>query len=189
MRTLRTMLSGHRFLILSLAALCLLFTGCDNPFDPLEDSDEIMGLTYVDFATEWAKWDSDPYSDGLLFTPEYLNEYGDSLEFSDKPHDVQIEFYENRLVTVGTTSYTTYGNKIWTYKTTYRNTSDNIRIPVELYLGALKSAGVANTGVGSTAAASVYILLRVYPPKDIPQHELVVGYPDNEVYTWEVPVL
>jgi hypothetical protein len=58
---MRTILSGRRVLVLSLALLCAaVFTGCENPFDPLKDSEEIKGLMYVDFATEWAKWDADP---------------------------------------------------------------------------------------------------------------------------------
>jgi hypothetical protein len=95
--------------------------------------------------------------------------------------------YKQRLVG-STTTYTTYGSLAWSGKTTFRNTSDDIRIPVELYLGSLQAAGIENTGTGSLESAKVYMIVRVHPPKGIPQNELVIGYPDIEVYKWEAPI-
>ena len=66
--------------------------GCDNPFDPLKSSDKIQGLTYFDFSATQEHWDSDPEWDGVQITMNYYNEFGDSLNFHDKPHKVEIEF-------------------------------------------------------------------------------------------------
>ena len=55
-------LAGLRSSLFGAVALLLAgaVAGCDNPFDPLNKSDKIQGLTYFDFAATQEHWDSDP---------------------------------------------------------------------------------------------------------------------------------
>jgi hypothetical protein len=170
--------------LLSLAAVA----ACDNPFDPLDDKAEISGLSYIDFSAEWSRWDSDPEFDGVKLTLEYLNMYGESLEFTDKPHQVTIEFYSQRNVggtkdDAGnvTGGYWTYNQLLFSHTVSFKNTTHDIRIPVELYQHTL--SGVKD----DEGTAMVYIMVHVYPPAQMPQRELVVGYPDKVVYKLEQP--
>src|SRR5512137_353909 len=81
------------FALLAVAAL----GGCENPFDPLDKSDEIKGLSYVDFSLTWDRWDSDPEYDGVVVGIDYYNEFNDALSFHDKPHQVVFEFYTQKV--------------------------------------------------------------------------------------------
>ncbi len=86
------------FLLLALLLVSMGLAACTNPFDPLTTSDSIRGLSYIDFSLIWDRWDSDPEGDGISVTVEYFNEFGDSLEFHDKPHKVVIEFWTEKIV-------------------------------------------------------------------------------------------
>lgn len=181
----------NRFLAMLTAVLVLLtMAGCDNPFNPLEESAEIKGLTYFDWAGTWERWDSDPDYDGFLVTLEYFNEFGDGLEFRDKPHTVRVEFYQQ--ITVGGdvdevtgepiegSGTPSFGSLLFTHETTFENTDDDIRIPVELY-----RANIAGALDEEGTEANVYIIVRLFPPKEKPQRELVLGYPDQIVFKEE----
>ena len=88
-------LAGLRSLLFLVVAVAMAgaVAGCDNPFDPLKSSDKIQGLTYFDFAATQEHWDSDPEWDGVQITMSYYNEFGDALNFHDKPHKIEIEFW------------------------------------------------------------------------------------------------
>ena len=61
-------LTRRSFLLLGAFALLALTTlpGCENPFDPLDKSPKIQGLTFIDFSLTWDRWDSDPQFDGVV---------------------------------------------------------------------------------------------------------------------------
>ena len=175
----------RKTLIASAAILLVFAVACDNPFDPLEQSSVIKGLTYIDFAGSWERWTSDPLYDGFVITMEYFNEFGDSLEFKDKDHKIVIEFYTQRIVggevdDEGNTTggQPTYDRKIFTNTITFCCTDDDIRIPKDLYMPALAASGtdlLEEDGV-------VFVWVKVYPPEADPQPMLQVGYPDIVVY-------
>lgn len=108
--------TGLKFLMLGAMSMLVagVLAGCENPFDPINKSDKIQGLSYIDFSSTWDRWDSDPEYDGVTISLEYYNEFGNSLNFRDKPHDVVIEFWTTRdteavdpTTTTGTTTATT----------------------------------------------------------------------------------
>ena len=154
--------------------------GCDNPFDPLNTSDKIQGLTYFDFSAGQAHWDSDPQWDGLQITMKYYNEFGDALNFHDKPHKVTIEIYSE--VEGATTSDPKSKGSLLASKTiTYSNSDDLINIPIEFYGGSL--------GLPSTDPISGCLLIRVFPPQQDPQRELYYFTCGVELFTPEDAVL
>jgi hypothetical protein len=167
------------------AALALLmagvFAGCENPFDPLDKSDKIEGLTYVDFSATWERWDSDPQGDGLVVSLSYYNEFGDSLAFHDKPHKVVIEFWtqkDKNEGVEGSSSYLMKDQLFFSKTIEFSNSDDDIRIPIEAYYQALQAAApVDYTG---------FINVRVFPPQQYPRTELVVAYSDKVFYEPEV---
>src|SRR5512138_1196550 len=86
---------GFRCAIAVAMFIPLLFlASCENPFDPLSDEGRIEGLSYIDWAGSWERWDSDPEYDGFVIPMEYYNKFGDALEFRNKSHDIKIEFYK-----------------------------------------------------------------------------------------------
>ena len=156
------------------------FTGCENPFDPLDKSDKIEGLTYVDFTAAWDRWDSDPYGDGLLVTLSYSNEFSETLSFHDKPHEVVIEFWTQKDRNEGIEGSDAYIEKdqlFFSRTFQFSNSDDDIRIPIEAYYQALQAAApVDDKG---------YMLVRVFPPEQYPRMELVVAQSDVQFYVPE----
>src|SRR5512145_538643 len=147
--------AGLKKLLLVAVALVMAgaFPACDNPFDPLNTSDKIQGLAYFDFSATQEHWDSDPEWDGLQITMSYFNEFGDQLNFHDKPHKIEIEIY-----TEDTTGLTPVRGDFLTTKTIeYSNSDDLINIPIEFYGGALP--------LPSEAAISGCLLVRIFPPE------------------------
>lgn len=179
-------------LILSLILLMPMLISCDNPFDPLDKTDEIKGLTFIDWTGNWERWDSDPEYDGFVIIMEYFNEFGDSLEIKDKAHEIKIEFYTQKEINqeideeTGDAKEGTGVNVpdrlIFEHTTIFSNTDDSIRIPKELYIDALRGAGFDL----DDDEVLVYVLVHVFPPKAIPQQELIAGYPDQIVHKPEV---
>jgi hypothetical protein len=187
------MMKTHRIIRIWLAGLLAAFSiaflsSCGNPFDPLSPSGEIKGLTYIDFSQSWSQWNSTPEYDGLLLTIDYFNEFGDGLEFKDKSHAVQVEFYTQRLVNpqkdpltgkpLPDTGTPTFDQQFFVGRFTHKNSDDDIRIPKEMYVGALAGAGFDL----SADVGGVYIIVRVFPPQGKPLSELLVGYPDQLVF-------
>jgi len=166
------------FLVFSVAIVGT-FSGCDNPFDPLKSSDKIQGLTFFDFSATQERWDSDPEWDGLQITMSYYNEFGDSLDFHDKPHKIQIDFYTEVVTDPGPPEVTT-----WIFRTSktveFSNSDDFIRIPIEFYGGLI--------GIDSSTLADIKgcLQLRVFPPQEYPKKELVSPVAcDVTFYTFE----
>lgn len=179
-------------LVLALAVIlvaAVTFPACENPFDPIDKTDEIRGLSFIDFSLTWDKWDSDPESDGVIVTIDYSNEFGDGLNFHDKPHQVVIEFYEQLLVgaeiddngnPVPNTGRPTFGRLIFSFPIEHDHSDDDIRIPIEAYEGRLRDAGFADD-----ESAVAFVVVRVFPPKAVPQEELVAFLADQEIFVPE----
>jgi hypothetical protein len=186
-------LAGSKLLLFLAVAFLAAGSGCENPFDPLNTSDKIQGLTYFDFAATQEHWDSDPEWDGVQITMSYYNEFGDSLSFHDKKHKVQIEFWSQK--TSDTTPPVTSRDKLLITKTVdFSNSDDLIRIPVEYYYSSLPAPVTTTTtaSIGKTRAAATftepvtgYLLVRVFPPQEYPQKELVFLQGDVEFFTPE----
>ena len=181
------------YLVVSLFA-AFTFAACENPFDPLDTSSEIRGLTYIDFGVTWDRWDSDPEYDGVSVTIEYFNEFGDSLAFHSKAHDIVIEFYTQTpayTITNPETDTTTPGpltfdSLFFSYPATISNSDDVIRIPIEAYGDALVRAGY---DLKDPDGAKAFVVVRVYPPDAYPQEELNSWQNDVPVFEPElVPV-
>ena len=170
------------------------FSGCENPFDPLNTSDKIQGLTYFDFAATQEHWDSDPEWDGVQISMSYYNEFGDSLNFHDKPHKIEIEFWSQKETTA-TPSVTVRDKLLITKTVTFTNSDDLIRIPVEYYYSSLPAPTTTTTttaAIGKTRAATTftepvtgYLLVRVFPPQEYPQKELIFIQDGVEFFTPE----
>ena len=154
--------------------------GCDNPFNPLDKTDKIQGLTWFDFSQGQARWDTDPEWDGLEVTLDYHNEFGDGLNFHDKPHKVQIELWSE--VDGATATEKVRGSIIYTKTVTFSNSDDIIRIPVESYASAL--------ALPSTDDIKGFMLVRIFPPQESPKKELVAPIQKDVVFykPLDVPV-
>ena len=176
--------------LLILTALLLLtvpFTACVNPFDPLDTTDAIRGLSFVDFSLTWDRWDSDPEADGVIVTVEYFNEFSDSLSFNDKPHRVVIEFYTERNVNPNFNEETgepiegsgspTFDELFFTFPVEHQNSDNDILIPIEAYRAAMEGAGY-----DLTEDALAFVNVRVFPPQQDPQPELVAFYAGQTIY-------
>jgi len=170
-------LDGMRSLLFGAVAILMAgaIAGCDNPFDPLSKSDKIQGLTYFDFSATQERWDSDPESDGLAITMSYYNEFGDQLNFHDKPHKITIEFWS--AATIGEPAITVRGSFLISKTVDFSNSDDVIRIPIEYYAGTLS--------LPSTEPITGYLLVRVFPPQEYPKRELYFIQSDVEFYTPE----
>jgi hypothetical protein len=174
--------------------------GCENPFDPLNKSDKIQGLTYFDFSATQEHWDSDPEWDGVQISMSYYNEFGDALNFHDKPHKIEIEFWSEKSTTAeGSSTAVTSRDKLLITKTVeFSNSDDLIRIPVEYYYSSLPAPSTTTpaAAIGKARAATYtepvtgYLLLRVFPPQEYPQKELVFLQAGVEFFTpEEAPVV
>jgi hypothetical protein len=189
-RTGRAFLLLGAFVLLAVATLA----GCENPFDPMSKSSKIEGLSYIDFSITWDRWDPDPLYDGVTVKMSYFNEFGDSLSFHDKAHNIQIEFWTQKDVnatttgtsgtsgTTGTTPTTgtvvnTFDKLIYTKTVEFSNSADEIRIPIEAYKSSLSTAGL-----DLAANVEVFVIVRVFPPLESPRRELVVGYAGQTVF-------
>jgi len=185
-------LAGSRLLLFLAFSVLLAGSGCENPFDPLNTSDKIQGLTYFDFSATQEHWDSDPEWDGVQISMSYYNEYGDSLSFHDKPHKIQIEFWSQKTSTA-TPPVTSRDQLLVTKTVTFSNSDDLIRIPIEYYYNYLPAPATTTTADSSketaattfTSSVKGYLLLRVYPPQEYPQKELDFVQGDVEFFTPE----
>lgn len=154
--------------------------GCDNPFDPLKTTDKIQGLTYFDFSATQEHWDSDPEWDGLQISMSYFNEFGDQLNFHDKPHQLTIELY---LEAEGATATdpVKLGSLLVSKDIEFSNSDDIINVPIEFYGGALS--------LPSTTKILGCVLVRVFPPQESPKRELFFFTCGVELYTPEDALL
>ena len=173
-------LAGLRSLLFGAFALLVVgtFPGCENPFDPLSESDKIQGLSYVDFAGTWDRWDSDSAYDGIVVTPEYYNEFGDSLSFHDKPHSVVIEFWTQTDIGTTESPYIAKGTLFFSTTIDFSNSDDTIRIPVEAYRDSIP-ADIIDPATGESKG---FIAMRVFPPQEYPREELPISYPDQTFF-------
>jgi hypothetical protein len=162
--------SSRRWAAVAVIALLPLFmNACSNPFDPLNETAEIRGLKFIDFTAAWSQWDSDPEFDGVIFSFVFNNEFGEGLSFKNKPTNILIEYYISNGAT--------FGELLFSDLVTIKNSDDRIRVPKELYIPKLAAKGIA-----LDADVSVFIMIHVFPPKELPQKELVVGKPNLLVY-------
>jgi hypothetical protein len=164
--------AGFKSALFGVVALLMAgaFAGCENPLDPLDKSDKIQGLTYIDFSASWERWDSDPQGDGLLVTLTYSTEFGDSLSFNNKPHKVVIEFWTEKDKNDGVEGASPYQAKdqLFFSKTIeFSNSDDDIRIPIEAYYQALQSAAPVDY--------AGFMVVKVFPPEQYPRTELMVA--------------
>ncbi len=187
--------------VLAVLIIMFSFTACENPFDPLDKADEIRGLSYIDYSLVWDRWDSDPGADGVIVTVEFFNEFNDSLSFHDKPTRVVVEFWsqstaggvENPDTGEIQGGVPTNEDLLFSWPVEIDFSDDEIRIPREAYEPALSAAGLLRETsetdeTGALVApepVSLFVLVRVFPPKAIPQAELVAFYGDQVV--WEPP--
>jgi hypothetical protein len=178
--------TGRAFLLLGAFALVAMtvLPGCENPFDPMQKSGQIQGLSYVDFSLTWDRWDADPLYDGVTVKMSYFGQYGDSLSFHDKPHNIVVEFWTQKDLDGDPTTTTdkTFDKLIFSKSIVLANAADDIRIPIEAYRDALVSPG----GFDLTTDVTLFVIVRVFPPEAFPRQELKVGYPDQPVY--KIPV-
>jgi len=191
---MRGVLGRKLFVLLTALLLTVSFPACENPFDPLDTSSEIRGLSYVDFSLTWDRWDSDPEGDGVIVSIEYFNEFGDSLSFNDKSHRVVIEFYTQTEVggaeipdpedpeappTI-VPGRCTFGELFFSYPVVHSNSDDDIRIPIEAYKGAMAGAGYDFND--PLTVYDAFVNLRVFPPQQVPRPELIVFYCDQTIF-------
>lgn len=143
-------------------AIALLATGviagCENPLDPINKSEKIEGLSFIDVSATWDRWDSDPEYDGVSISVDYFNELGSGLSFHDKPHKVVIEFWTSKDTSKeeSTTSTTT------TSTTTSASTSGGL-----IRLGKSWTAGARNAARPSFTAAGLLIQEKLWFTKTI----------------------
>jgi hypothetical protein len=183
---MHTFRKNIRFLFPTLLAVLMIFGACSNPFDPLDESSRIRGLSYIDFALTWDRWDSDPEGDGVSVTVEYFNEFGDSLSFHDKPHEVVIEFWTQELIGAiipegggdPEGGRPTNNQLIFSFPVEHDFSDDDIRIPIEAYDQALE----ANFEVFPEESITLFVIVRVFPPLQDPQPELVAFYSGQTVF-------
>jgi len=189
-------LSGCRSWLFGVLALFAVVTvaGCDNPLDPLDKSDKIQGLTFVDFSATWERWDSDPQADGLVVNVDYFDEFGNSLSFHDKPHNIVIELWTQRDAgEVGedgtvTTPFLVKDRLIFSRAIEFSNSDDSIRIPIEAYFQALQDADIRDPATGEPVTGDIigFMVVRVFPPEEFPRPELLVAQPDVLFFEPEV---
>lgn len=188
-------LAGLRSLLFGAVALLSVgaFAGCENPFDPLNKSEKIEGLSYFDVAATWDRWDSDPQYDGVLFDLSYYNEFGDSLAFHDKPHSVVIEFWSQQdtgadIVPPGP-SFLVQDELFFSKTIEFSNSDDGIRVPIESYFSSIPSALFTDVTVEPPVPVTEvkgFLVVRVFPPLGYPRVELVIGMPDVIFFKPEV---
>ena len=155
------------------------FAGCQNPLDPIDKSDKIQGLTWIEINdASLDRWDSDPEDDGMLIGISYKNEFGDELSFHDKPHNVVIEFWTQK--NTGTDSDYWTRDKLFFSKTIeHENSDDDIRIPIEAYYAQL---GNAFDFSDPDEPFVGMLVVRVFPPQEYPRAELMVADIDIDFY-------
>jgi hypothetical protein len=173
-------LVGRGSLLLGAIALLgfVAFAGCQNPLDPLDESDKIEGLSYIGFGAATGAWNSDPGDDGLIIDMDYTNEFGDGLSFHDKPHDVIIELWTQVSSPEGEPAFETKGDLIFSRTIRYSNSDDSIRLPIEAYYQAMLDAGLPD----ESGAFTGFMVVRVHPPQDYPRSELLVAQPDVDFW-------
>lgn len=179
----------HALVLIAVLLAATVFTACENPFDPLNKSGAIRGLSFIGFSLTWDKWDSDPESDGVIVTIDYTNEFGDGLSFREKPHQVVIEFYKQKEVGVETdengdpipnTGRPTFDALMFSFPIEHDHSDDDIRVPIEAYEGALRS-----NGFDLTETVQAFVVVRVFPPKAVPQAELVAFAASQDIFVPE----
>ena len=165
-------------------AFAFAFSGCQNPLDPIDKSDKIQGLTWVEINdAAWEQWDSDPEADGMIISLAYKNEFGDELEFHDKGHDVAIEFWTQKDIGDTGSPYLTRDQLFFSKTVRYEHSDDDIRIPVEAYFAQLSGAFDLSD---PTVAAEGMLVVRVFPPQEYPRPELLVAL--DSVLFYEAPL-
>jgi hypothetical protein len=170
------------FAAFALAALVAL-GGCQNPLDPISKSDKIQGLSYVDFAPTWERWDADPQFDGLSIGMDYFNEFGDSLAFHDKSHNVVIEMWTQKNTGTTEKPFKVKDTMFFTRTIDYSNSDDDIRIPIEAYYADIPRSLFTDplTGLELTEVKAMMVV-RVFPPQEFPRPELLVAQADVTIF-------
>ena len=154
--------------------------GCQNPLDPIDKSDKIQGLTWVEINdASFEQWDSDPEADGMLVSVAYKNEFGDELDFHDKPHDVVIEFWTQKDLGDTGSPYLTRDQLFFSKTVRYEHSDDDIRVPIEAYFASLGE--VFDLSDPDTVYEGM-LVVRVFPPQEFPRPELLVAEADTEFY-------
>jgi hypothetical protein len=185
-------LAGLRSLLFGAVALLLVgtFAGCENPLDPLNKSEEISGLSYIDVAATWDRWDSDPQYDGVLLDMSYFNEFGDTLAFHDKPHSIVIEFWSQQDTGLDTDppgpSFLVQDELLFSKTVEFSNADDSIRVPVEAYLSSIPSDLFLDPNGVPLTEVKGFLVVRVFPPLAVPRTELLVALPDTIFFKPEV---
>ena len=154
--------------------------GCQNPIDPIDKSDKIQGLKWVEInGGDLDRWDSDPGLDGMVITLSYKNEFGDELDFHDKPHDVVIEFWTQKDIGDTGSPYLTRDQLFFSKTVRYEHSDDDIRIPIEAYFASL---GEVFDLSDPEEVFEGMLVVRVFPPQEFPRTELLVAQADTEFY-------
>jgi hypothetical protein len=180
------MIRKNAYFLMAILLLTISFTACTNPFDPLDTSESIRGLTYIDFSLTWDRWDSDPDGDGVAIEIEYFNSFNDSLDFHDKPTRVVVEFWtqkvaggvENPETGEITGGVPTNDQLIFSFPVVVDLSDAVIRVPIEAYDQAL----AANYELFPEETVSLFVIVRVFPPQADPKPELIAYYGDMTVY-------
>ena len=170
-----------RFLLgVIVVSSALAVAGCQNPIDPIDKSDEIQGLTWVEINdASLDKWDSDPELDGMLVSLSYKNEFGTELSFHDKPHDVVIEFWTQKNAGTTDIPYLTRDRLFFSTTIDFENSDDDIRIPIEAYFGRLGSVFDFSSEEEDFEGM---LVVRVFPPQGSPREELLIAEADVAFY-------
>lgn len=157
--------------------------GCQNPIDPIDKSDEIQGLTWVEInSSDLEPWDSDPELDGLVITLGYKNEFGDELSFHDKQHNVVIEFWTQKDINPDGDPYLTRDQLFYSQTIEFEDSEDEIRIPYESYFAQLSTVFDFSN---QDETFKGMLVVRVFPPNEDPRPELLVA--DANVVFYERP--
>jgi hypothetical protein len=188
--------SGRPVLALAVALVAAVtFSACENPFDPIDQTDEIRGLSFIGSSITLDAWDPDPGLDGMVVTIDYVNEFGDTLNFHDKPHQVVIEFHKPELVNIVVEEGTIVDfdlrlPRFFGFPIEHDHSDDDIRIPFEAYEDAMVGAGYDLNCIGETGdpfpPCSAFLVIRVFPPNAVPQEEIITFGLVDEIYVPQI---
>jgi hypothetical protein len=136
----------------------------------------IQGLSRVDFSFVWDTWDSDPEGDGVTVNIQYFDKFNGSISFHDKPIDVVIEFWTQKI-TEGTLE-PTKDELILSFPVVVDFSDAVIRVPIDTYEEVL----AANFPTFPEESVPLWVVVRVFPPQADPMPELAAFYSNSVVY-------